>query len=224
MAANLHNLPTRIPKSVVLFTVAYLLPAVIAALWTRNGEFVFYSVVLVILISIVFVVHRRCHLSLGVLWGLSLWGLAHLVGGLVPVPDSWPIEGSQRVVYSWWLVRGFLKFDQVVHVYGFFVTTCLCWGGFSAIVRGLEPGKTLHPDVGILVLCAAGSMGFGALNEVIEFTATLLVPSTNVGGYVNTGWDLVSTLVGATAAACWLRWSHRKMATREPGHPGKEPV
>ena len=48
-------------------------------------------------------------------------------------------------------------------------------------------------------------MGFGALNEVVEFAATLSVPETNVGGYVNTGWDLVSNLVGCITAAILIR-------------------
>jgi len=41
---------------------------------------------------------------------------------------------------------------------------------------------------------------------VVEFAATLAMPETNVGGYVNTGWDLVSNMTGATLAACgiWL--------------------
>ncbi|MFV1996026.1 MAG: hypothetical protein ACC661_11380 [Verrucomicrobiales bacterium] len=44
-------------------------------------------------------------------------------------------------------------------------------------------------------------MGFGALNEVVEFVATLTLPNTNVGGYVNTGWDLVANLLGCALAA-----------------------
>jgi hypothetical protein len=45
------------------------------------------------------------------------------------------------------------------------------------------------------------------LNEIVEFAATLLVPETNVGGYLNTGWDLVANATGATTAALviWLR-------------------
>ena len=39
------------------------------------------------------------------------------------------------------------------------------------------------------------------MNEVIEFAATILVPETNVGGYMNTGWDLVANLAGAIIAA-----------------------
>jgi hypothetical protein len=51
-----------------------------------------------------------------------------------------------------------------------------------------------------MVLAATSGMGLGALNEVVEFAATLLVPETNVGGYLNTGWDLVANATGATAA------------------------
>jgi hypothetical protein len=44
-------------------------------------------------------------------------------------------------------------------------------------------------------------MGVGALNEVVEFLATRLLPETNVGGFENTGWDLVFNTHGASAAA-----------------------
>ena len=47
-------------------------------------------------------------------------------------------------------------------------------------------------------------MGFGAANEVVEFIATRILPETNVGGYENTGWDLVFDLIGAVIAAGWV--------------------
>ena len=60
-------------------------------------------------------------------------------------------------------------------------------------------------------------MGFGALNEVIEFIATLMVPNTNVGGYVNTGWDLVANMIGASVAATliYLGASRRSVEDRD---------
>ena len=64
-----------------------------------------------------------------------------------------------------------------------------------------QPREIVRPSPGMLVLCAAAGMGFGALNEVIEFVATLTVPKTNVGGYENTGWDLVSNMIGSVLAA-----------------------
>ena len=35
------------------------------------------------------------------------------------VPSSWPVGGDSRVLYNLWLVPGVLKFDQIVHAYGF---------------------------------------------------------------------------------------------------------
>ncbi len=203
----------KIPTSITLFTGAYLLPAIGAAVWTRNGEFVFYCAVMLIQAVLVVVTHRRCDFNQPVLWGLSLWGLAHMVGGLVPVPESWPTNGPIRVVYSWWIIPDRLKYDQVVHAFGFYVMTCVCWQGLTAIVRNLRPARHWQPTFGALLLCIAASTGFGALNEVIEFAATLLVPKTNVGGYMNTGWDLVSNLVGAIAAAVWMRMSRSPQAS-----------
>ncbi len=207
MATDAPAPPLQWPKEVLLFTGIYLLPAIATAVWTRNGEFVFYSAVMLVLIAAVSVAHRRSRLSRAVLWGLSLWGLAHMVGGLVPVPQSWPTHGPNKVVYSWWLIPEVLKYDQIVHAFGFYVTTLVCWQGLSAIARDIRTDHSLQPTFGVLLLCAAAAQGFGALNEVIEFVATLLVPNTNVGGYVNTGWDLVSNLVGTAAAAVWLRLS-----------------
>lgn len=68
---------------------------------------------------------------------------------------------------------------------------------------------SVEPTLGLLTLAAAAGMGFGALNEVIEFFMTLLVPETNVGGYINTGWDLVANLVGALIAVSLIRLLHR---------------
>jgi hypothetical protein len=41
------------------------------------------------------------------------------------------------------------------------------------------------------------------MNEVVEFFASRTF-AANVGGYVNTGWDLVANLVGCAVAASAL--------------------
>ena len=48
------------------------------------------------------------------------------------------------------------------------------------------------------------------LNEMIEFIATLTIPETNVGGYNNTGWDLVFNLIGCALAAIIIRQGHTR--------------
>ena len=62
-------------------------------------------------------------------------------------------------------------------------------------------GVTARPTIGLLAICVAAGMGFGAANEVVEFIATRVLPETNVGGYENTGWDLVSNTAGCLIAA-----------------------
>lgn len=191
-------------RAVAIFTVAYTLLAAIVTTRTSNSEFLLYIGVMIVLMGLVALVHARIQLSAGALWCLSVWGLLHMAGGLVPVPESWPISGDIRVLYSWWLIPGHLKYDHVVHAYGFGITTWVCWQALSAAFRGRGLPRPA-PTWGLLTLCMAAGMGFGALNEVVEFIATLTVPETNVGGYINTGWDLVSNFVGTLVAALCIR-------------------
>lgn len=186
-------------STVVVVTLLYMAIAIPYALSTGNKEFVLYWAVMLVLGGFVGLVHWRAKLSVGVLWGLSFWGAMHMAGGLLPVPAGWPIEGDIRVFYSWWLIPGYLKYDNIVHAFGFAMTTIVCW----QCVRRLS--DDIRPSLGVLILCGAAGMGFGAFNEIVEFIATLTVPDTNVGGYVNTGWDLVSNMVGATVACVLIR-------------------
>jgi hypothetical protein len=43
-------------------------------------------------------------------------------------------------------------------------------------------------------------MGIGALNEVIEFGITHVQTATQIGGYQNTGRDLVANMLGGAVA------------------------
>ncbi|HPR64175.1 MAG TPA: DUF2238 domain-containing protein [Thermoanaerobaculia bacterium] len=193
-------------KGVLFFTGCYIALALLGAWYTRNIEFLFYIGVMFVIGPMVAWLHSRVRLSPGALWCLSVWGLLHMAGGLMPVPAGWPINGTKAVLYSLWLIPDFLKYDHVVHAFGFGVTTWVCWQGLKAAVR---PGHTLRPTFGVLLICVAAGMGFGALNEIIEFIATLLVPNTNVGGYINTGWDLVSNFAGSVITAILLRFHGR---------------
>jgi hypothetical protein len=184
---------------VVLFTILYLSIAAAFALWGQNWEFVYYIGVVVILSVVALLVHEHVRLSKGVLWALSLWGLLHMVGGLVSVPETWPISGTKAVFYSLWIIPNYLKYDHVLHAFGFGLATWICWQGIRSLMD--KP----KPTLGVLMLCAFGGMGLGAINEVIEFVAVLIIPETNVGGYENTGWDLVANLVGSVGAAVMIR-------------------
>ena len=188
-----------------LFSLLYTVAAGFVTTRNANEEFLIYIWVMVILFAAIAFLHWRIRLRTATLWCLSIWGLLHMAGGLAPVPAEWPINGDIRVLYSWWIIPGRLKYDHVIHAYGFAVTTWVCWQGLGAAMRGR---RAVRPTFGVLVLCVAAGMGFGAMNEVVEFAAALSVPETNVGGYVNTGWDLVSNLAGCLIAAVLIRLLH----------------
>ncbi len=193
-------------RAVLGFTGLYLAAAIAGAIACGNREFILYIGVMLVLIPSLYAVHRRYPLSPGLLWTFSAWGLLHMAGGLVPIPQSWFRQGPHSVLYSWWLIPHLLKYDQITHAYGFGITAWLCWHVVRSALRSPDGGP-VRPTPGILTLCVAASMGFGAFNEVVEFIATLLLPNTNVGDYANTGWDLVSNFLGALLAVLLIRRS-----------------
>ena len=46
-----------------------------------------------------------------------------MMGGLLTVPESWPRLGESNVLYNLWVIPDWLKFDQLVHAYGFGLVT-----------------------------------------------------------------------------------------------------
>lgn len=197
-------------RPVAIFTVSYLLLASFFAYSTGNWEFLFYVAVVLLLIAFVMGVHRYVHFTVGTLWALSVWGLLHMLGGMVPLPEGVPYLGKP-VLYSMWLVPYYIKYDMVIHAFGFGVATFACWQA-SVVVTEQEEVKP-----GRVILAVLAGMGLGAANEVIEFFAVLLLPDTNVGGYENTGWDLVFNAIGSVIAGLYIlrSWEPERKYLRE---------
>jgi putative membrane protein len=196
-----------------LFTLSYLALAMALAVLNWNYEFIYYGVVMLALIALVMLMDLNVRFSVLVLWGLSIWGLVHLCGGTIPVPERFLEPGTSNTLYNLRLVPWLPKYDQVVHAFGFGVSTLASWEALAAHIRSM--GSRLRPTIGPLLCVVLMGMGLGAMNEVVEFIATRVMPGTNVGGYDNTGWDLVSNLVGCTTVAAFI-W------IRERGRDGPE--
>ncbi|MDA0787307.1 MAG: DUF2238 domain-containing protein [Proteobacteria bacterium] len=189
--------------AVLAVTLAYIAGFGTLFLSTGNSEFLWYIVTLLILVTLVGAGQRKAAFPTAILWALSLWGLVHMAGGGVPVGDS--------VLYAHVVVPVFisgdimlLRYDQIVHFYGFGVTAWLLW----YLLRKHFP--VMDQTRSIYVFAALGSMGLGAVNEMIEFAAVVMFPQTNVGGYVNTALDLVFNAVGAVFAMIVLAVSAPK--------------
>jgi hypothetical protein len=151
-----------------------------------------YAAVVMALVALIAVLDGRRPFPDYVLWGLALWGAMHMAGGLVPMPE-------ERALYNTWLLP-FLRYDQLTHAIGF---------GFAGLAVWAYLRHDLSPGRAGAALAWFGGVAIGGLNEMIEFLLTRVSSETNVGGFENTGWDLVANFIGATLAAWWVRWRAR---------------
>ena len=134
----------------------------------------------------------RFRFSRVVLVGLTLWGLGHLAGGIIE------LDGGDRIFYNVVFARWF-HFDNIVHFIGFGTAGLACWEALRAGWLGdVEVGP-----VATVVFVALLGCGVGAVNEVLEFAFTLVVKDSQVGGYQNTGRDLVANLLGGLTAGIY---------------------
>lgn len=200
MAANEQKNRSLLQKrGLVVVNVLILVAALIGCVATGDYEFIFYLATMCLLIGIVIGLYRRVRLSDGLLWGLTAWGAMHMAGGLITIPESWPHAGDSAVLYNAWLIPEIFKYDHLVHAFGFGTTTFLCWQSICAAFE-CQPHET-KATAGKLFLAASAACGLGAGNEIVEYAATVMVPNTNVGGYVNTAHDLIANATGSLIAA-----------------------
>lgn len=181
---------------ILIFNVFYL--AIFGAYYlsAKNYEFVWYIFVIAIIGGIVAVNLKKSRLDNGILWLLSIWGLLHMVAGGVKINGS--------TIYSIRLIdiidKGgqfyILKMDQLIHFYGFFVSAILIY----QLMKASGSNGALSPKI-MIFLAWLGSMGLGALNEVVEFIAFISIDHTGVGDLYNTGLDLIFNLFGALVGA-----------------------
>ena len=193
----------KLPLSIVVFNLVYLVIASFLCHSRSNFEFFIYIGVVATAIAVILIINSRIPLDLTLLWLMSIWGLAHMAGGLIDVPAGWPTSGGLRVLYNWWLIPEKFKYDQLVHAYGFGMCTWLLWDimRFSIAKRAGKSVIQIVPSFGLLFFCALGAMGLGSINEVVEFFVMLNIPEANVGDYNNTGWDMVANMTGSILVA-----------------------
>lgn len=187
-----------IPPGLPVFVVGYMLVCSVMALRQGNAEFVVYAGAMVVFITLVLLLHARVRFSRVCLWLLAVWGCLHMLGGTVPISGAYAdTESSRTVLYAFRLHPSLPRYDQVTHAFGFFAATVACWEACRRLLNA-RPGPALSVSASLM------GMGLGALNEVLEFFVTLVVAEHGVGGYVNTGWDLVCNATGAILAGVWL--------------------
>lgn len=184
-------------RSLALFFLVYYLGLLAYGVATSAEQAIFYALFIGAGALIVGRLYGHTRLSSLVLWGLAAWGLAHMVGGL--------IEISGEVVYNRSLGGGELRFDKIVHFFGFGFATLASFEILAAAFGASSSSRSLA-----LTAFFVG-LGLGAINETIEFLITRLPGDSNVGGFSNTGWDLVANTLGAATAALFAGRSRARI-------------
>ena len=196
-------------RPILIVNLLYISIFTAMALRHRNYEFVLYAGVVIAIVICILAMQSRIRFGLPILWGLTVWGILHMAGGNLRVGSG--------VLYGVLLIPlvpsyEILRYDQVVHFFGFGVATLVCHHLLRPHLR-TDVGRS-GVLAGLVVLMG---VGVGALNEILEFVAVIIVPETGVGGYTNTLLDLVFNLAGAIGAVLWLVWSGRLRGCRQTG-------
>lgn len=196
---------------VIAFNIAYLAAFITGAVIVENYVFFYQAGILTALIFALYLAHRNVCYSSSLLWSLSFWGLFHLAGNLLYFPlagvfsSSHPAETT--VLNQTWIIADRLRYDHLVHCYGFALTTWLMWQSLCQIIHRRYQRRLL-PTFGLLLLCATSSMGYGAVNETVEFVSNICFPHTDMAASAQTSWDLIANMTGAAIASVWIRLCH----------------
>jgi len=163
-----------------------------------------YVALIVVVLLVILATDKKIMYPNGLLWGLTLWAVLHMLGGGVLIGDT---TLYATIVIPLSRTYPILRYDQFVHIIGFGIATLLM---HHLLKPSLKPDPTRWKALYVVVGMAG--MGVGALNELIEFAATQLAPKTGVGGYMNTCLDLVANMVGAILALIFLRIRGKRSA------------
>lgn len=157
-----------------------------------------YAVTITALVVLVSRLRTRV-LPAPVVYAAATSAILHLGGGLIRVGNG--------VLYNATPGPELLRYDHLGHALGTFVGALLVW---ELLVRDscAATGRSA-----LVTLTALAALGLGAVNETIEYLATLLHGGTHVGGYTNTGWDLVTNLLAGTLAGIVIHRRRDQLVT-----------
>jgi len=171
------------------FVAASFVGGIALGLATKPGSVPIYIGAMLIAIALVLLIDSRVQFGKAVLWGLALWLPAHLIGGL------WVVDGE--VVYAHWILKPVVRYDNLVHAFGFGVAGLAT---LEAMRRSVAPGSRA---VAFLIVWFGG-MAIGAVNEIVEWISTKVQTVNNVGDFENSMRDLAANAIGAAVAGWWV--------------------
>jgi uncharacterized membrane protein YjdF len=177
---------------ILIFMIISLLFFTIIYLKRQNYEFIIYIGVIIFFFLLILYTNNKINYNLASLWGLSIWSLMHMSGGYFTIGNTRLYE---IIIINMSKTYPIFKYDQLVHIIGFCVATLILYDILKPLLI-----PNLNKNISLSIIIVMAGLGIGALNEIIEFFAVVILPKTGVGGYINTSLDLVSDLIGSLLA------------------------
>lgn len=183
-------------------TTPYILSFFLVGLLTlltilyQNYEFLLYAITVAILLIILYKTDQYFKYKQLGLWLFNIWLILHILGGLAFYQG---VRFYDLILLD---IVGepynILKYDQFVHFYCYIVMAILMW----SVIQKIMKQDASNAVVCVVTILAASSLG--AVNEIIEFFAFMLLGTEGVGGYINTAIDLVANLLGAILGTLYM--------------------
>ncbi len=167
----------------------------------RNYEFIIYVGVILFFVMVVIITNGKVRYPNAVLWGLTLWAVLHMAGGSLYINN---VKLYEMMILPLSQTYPVLRYDQLVHITGFGAATLTLFYILKPLLR-----PELKTWTAVSVIVFAAGLGVGALNEIIEFVTSCIVPESGVGGYLNSSLDLVADFIGALLALIIIRIGHK---------------
>jgi len=197
---NLFKDLKRNDQLVVFFTLFYTIFFTIYAIIKGNYEFIFYSLVFLMLFELGIYIHKKVQLPAFIIIGLSLLGFMHILGGNLSI-------GETRL-YDKIFLFGMLRYDNIIHAVGSILATFVLNELFYSII---ERGTIIERRFYYFSLFLMG-LGVGLINEIVELVAVVFLNAqAGVGDYLNNAIDLVYNSIGVIIAVIILdlNWQYR---------------
>ncbi|MBW2993083.1 DUF2238 domain-containing protein [Candidatus Woesearchaeota archaeon] len=171
-----------------LMFLAYSVIFFVMSIKNNNYEYIYYNLIMIICFVALLIFYKKMHLKISMVAGLLIMGFLHLAGGNIIVNGLKLYQASLFVI----------PYDKIVHVFGSFVVTIIAYNLILPILSRKHIEKKIF-FIGFFVFIAG--VGIGALAEVVEFIATIIVKHNIVGDYANNAADLIANSIGAIIAA-----------------------
>jgi uncharacterized membrane protein YjdF len=178
---------------IFILTITYMIGFIFLGIINQNKEFLFYTLIILTLISILILNDKKLRLPSNLLAGLSFFGFIHVLGGIVYIQEV--------RLYDLWLLNGFIRYDNLVHFVGsFFSAYGIHYLISPYLTKEAKENKFIE---GMIIVLA--TLGIGAIHEIIELiTVIYLQKGPEIGGYFNNALDLVYNMIGSIIAVLWF--------------------